>query len=146
MYRTISNNVRTAWQSIREQSNSGDDESLDSAERGEVNRPDEKTPLLLAQTTSSTETPRTSCWSIRFPQINFFKMLWAAVLAPVYSVLIFLPMLPFWTFAGFLVYLLGTAPTSHFYLYVGCLIVLIPFNIVGTTFMVRRVWMDLYGE
>jgi hypothetical protein len=112
----------------------------DQAERGESPAtPAEKTPLLR----STDEMDQKRRWS---SHLSFLEIIWAATLAPVYSVLMFLPMLPFWIFAGFLVYLLGTATNNNFYLYCGVLTVVMPFNIVGTVAIVRRVWIDLYGD
>lgn len=87
-------------------------ETLDDLESGQL-QDTEKTPLLPAsvsieqdardsEPTSARATSRRS-----LPNIRLNDLLYSILLAPVYSVLIFLPMLPFWIFAGFLVYLLG---------------------------------------
>lgn len=139
----ISEASSSLWRILSNQSTrSSNDDPADAAERGELqtyhqNAAGEKTPLLQARDTAR---------PTRTLLNRLSQVLSATLLAPVYSVLIFLPMLPFWIFAGFLVYLLGTSSNNNFYLYCGCLTVLLPFNIVGTTAIVRTVWMDLYGE
>jgi hypothetical protein len=136
--------MNAIWQStfgrIRSQRNIPSDD--DALERGEAtHEEDEKTPLLASATASDNSDSRTR-WR---PHLSIFKVLYATLLAPVYSILVFLPMLPFWIFAGFLVYLLGSATNNNFYLYCGVLTVVLPFNIVGTVAIVRRVWLDMYG-
>jgi len=116
--------------------------TLEAAEQGEAvpghegdKNVGEETPLLGGQ-----RRPRL--------HLSIFQVLYQTLLAPIYAVLLVLPLLPFWIVTGFLVYLLlGTASSNHnFWVYCGCLTVLLPFNIVGTVAIVRRVWMDFYGD
>ena len=116
---------------------SSENNTIEDAERGEAIKSVEKTPLLSRNTDETTSSQH---W---VPSI--FQLGHAALMSPVYSVLIFLPMLPFWIFAGFLVYLLGSASNNNFYMYCGVLTVVMPFNIVGTLAILRRVWFDMYG-
>lgn len=137
MQERISETSTSLWQTLSLHSTDNDDQ-ISAAEQGQLppHQPtSEKTPLLNPTKPS----PRRLYHLLS-------QILSATLLAPVYSVLVFLPMLPFWTFAGFLVYLLGTSGNGNFYLYCGCLTVLLPFNVVGTAAIVRTVWVDLYGE
>ncbi|KAK5172530.1 uncharacterized protein LTR77_002650 [Saxophila tyrrhenica] len=133
-------------------------DSLDAAEQGRattvenesIPAHDERTPLLSTKAIPSDPSDTThnkSRWnSLHLPHLNLIQLTYGTLFAPVYAVLALLPLLPFWIFAAFLVYLVGTTASESFWMYCGCLAVLLPFNLIGTAVIVRRVWMDLYGE
>ncbi|KAK3690821.1 hypothetical protein LTR37_018949 [Vermiconidia calcicola] len=116
-------------------------DGAEDVERGRV-RSTEKSPLL-SRITSGPKDGTVTTLQQKMASVSVGNLLYSLVLWIVCSILIFLPMLPFWIFAGFLVYMLGSASSHEFYVYCGVLTVLLPFNIVGTAAIVRGVWQDL---
>ncbi|KAK3706483.1 hypothetical protein LTR37_012693 [Vermiconidia calcicola] len=116
-------------------------DGVEDAERGPV-QSTEKSPLLPRIRTRLKEGAFTTLQQ-KMANVSVGSLLYSLVLWMVCSVLIFLPMLPFWIFAGFLVYMLGTASSHDFYVYCGVLTVLLPFNMVGTAAIARGVWQDI---
>lgn len=64
-------------------------------------------------------------------------LLASAALSPVYLFLMLLPMAPFWIFAAFLTYVTLTRPLAEIHITLVALAFLVPFNVAGTTAVVR---------
>ena len=80
-------------------------DGAEDVERGRV-RSTEKSPLL-SRITSGPKDGTVTTLQQKMASVSVGNLLYSLVLWIVCSILIFLPMLPFWIFAGFLVYMLG---------------------------------------